>query len=106
MSERELVGTVAVDSGQIAIVDPSHILEMEDFLKVSSMGQIAGNDYTKKFNICYLDSPSSTSAQTYKIQWHQWNSSYTIYLNRTGSDADNASEGTTMATNVAQEISA
>ena len=37
MSERELVGTVAVDSGQIAIVDPSHILEMEDFLKVSTV---------------------------------------------------------------------
>ena len=36
MSERKLVGTVAVDSGQIAIVDPSHILEMEDFLKVST----------------------------------------------------------------------
>ena len=36
MSERNLVGMVAVDSGQIAIVDPSHILEMEDFLKVST----------------------------------------------------------------------
>jgi hypothetical protein len=36
MSERKLVGTVAVDSGQIAIVDPSHILEMEDFLKIST----------------------------------------------------------------------
>jgi len=36
MSERKLVRTVAVDSGQIAIVDPSHILEMEDFLKVST----------------------------------------------------------------------
>ena len=36
MSERELVGEVMVDSGQIAIVDPSHILEMEDFLKVST----------------------------------------------------------------------
>ena len=36
MSERELVGEVIVDSGQIAIVDPSHILEMEDFLKVST----------------------------------------------------------------------
>ena len=28
MSERKLVGTIAVDSGQIAIVDPSHILEI------------------------------------------------------------------------------
>mgnify|MGYP001224995492 FL=1 len=37
MGERKLVGTVAVDSGQIAIVDPSHILEMEDFLKVSTV---------------------------------------------------------------------
>ena len=36
MSERNLVGMVAVDSGEIAIVDPSHILEMEDFLKVST----------------------------------------------------------------------
>ena len=34
MSERKLVGTVAVDSGEIAIVDPSLILMMEDFLKV------------------------------------------------------------------------
>ena len=35
MSKRELVGSVKVDSGEIAIVDPSHILQMEDFLKVS-----------------------------------------------------------------------
>ena len=39
MSERELVGTVAVDSGQIAIVDPSHIelaLERGDLLTYST----------------------------------------------------------------------
>ena len=36
MRERELVGTVQVDSGEIAIVDPSLILQMEDFLKVST----------------------------------------------------------------------
>jgi len=36
MSERKLVGTVQVDSGEIAIVDPSLILQMEDFLKVST----------------------------------------------------------------------
>lgn len=34
MSERKLVGAVAVDSGEIAIVDPSLILMMEDFLRV------------------------------------------------------------------------
>ena len=36
MSERKLVGTVQVDSGEIAIVDPSLILQMEDFLKIST----------------------------------------------------------------------
>ena len=39
MRERELLGTVAVDSGEIAIVDPSHIelaLEREDLLTIST----------------------------------------------------------------------
>ena len=36
MNERKLVGTVQVDSGEIAIVDPSLILQMEDFLKIST----------------------------------------------------------------------
>ena len=36
MSERKLVGTVQIDSGEIAIVDPSLILQTEDFLKIST----------------------------------------------------------------------
>ena len=36
MSERELVGTVQIDSGEMAIVDPSLILQMEDFLIIST----------------------------------------------------------------------
>jgi len=32
MSERKLVGKVKVDSGEIAVVDPSFILQMEDLL--------------------------------------------------------------------------
>ena len=36
MSERKLVGAVQVDSGDIAIVDPSLILQMENFLNVST----------------------------------------------------------------------
>ena len=39
MSERELVGEVMVDSGQIAIVDPSHIelaLERKELLAIST----------------------------------------------------------------------
>jgi hypothetical protein len=36
MSERKLAGTVQIDSGEVAIVDPSLILQMEDFLKIST----------------------------------------------------------------------
>ena len=36
MRERKLAGTVQVDSDEIAIVDPSLILQMEDFLKIST----------------------------------------------------------------------
>ena len=36
MSERKLVGTVQIDSGEMAIVDPSLILQMEDFLIIST----------------------------------------------------------------------
>ena len=36
MGEKKIVGTVLVDSGEIAIVDPSLILQMEDFLQVST----------------------------------------------------------------------
>jgi len=32
MSEKKLVGNVQVDSGEIAVVDPSLILQMEDLL--------------------------------------------------------------------------
>ena len=32
MSEKKLVGKVQVDSGEIAVVDPSLILQMEDLL--------------------------------------------------------------------------
>ena len=36
MSERKLVGKVQVDSGEIAVVDPSLILQMEDLLIIST----------------------------------------------------------------------
>ena len=36
MSKKKLIGTVQIDSGEIAIVDPSLILQMEDFLIIST----------------------------------------------------------------------
>ena len=44
--------------------------------------------------INFLDSPSTTSATTYKCQMSTSNSSYTSYFNRWGENTDNASVST------------
>jgi len=50
----------------------------------------------------YLDSPSTTSATTYKLQWRD--ESGTIYLNRSAADADNAAGGRGVSTITAMEV--
>ena len=54
--------------------------------------------------IVYLDSPSSTSSLTYKIMYMSSNGSYTAYLNRSESDADNSNYGVGVSTITAMEI--
>tara|TARA_Y100000004_G_scaffold182423_1_gene229160 strand:- start:454 stop:966 length:513 start_codon:yes stop_codon:yes gene_type:complete len=39
-------------------------------------------------NAVFLDSPSSTSAQTYKVQFETHNGANEVYINRSGSDID------------------
>jgi hypothetical protein len=54
--------------------------------------------------INYLDSPNTTSAVTYKIQW-MCEASATIYVNRSQNDTDNQSFGSrTISTLIAQEF--
>ena len=50
------------------------------------------------------DSPSSISAQTYKIQY--WNTNGTTHVNRSSTDGDNTSYGRTVSSISAMEISA
>ena len=56
--------------------------------------------------IIYLDSPSSTSALTYKLMWAQGvpGSSHTSYINRTLTDADNAGYARSASTITVMEI--
>lgn len=56
--------------------------------------------------IIYLDSPSSTSAITYKLMWAQGapSSSYVSYLNRTHQDVDSAGYGRSASTITVMEI--
>jgi len=51
----------------------------------------------------FLDSPSTTSATTYKIQWME-TSGTTMYLNRSGDDVDNEHYGRFASTITAMEI--
>ena len=52
----------------------------------------------------FLDSPSTTSAVTYKIQLHTGDSS-TMYVNRTGEDANESNEKRGVSTITAMEVS-
>ena len=54
----------------------------------------------------YLDSPSTTSATTYKVQWRVQNSGTNIYLNRSASDSDNESHPRGSSTITVMEIGA
>jgi hypothetical protein len=56
--------------------------------------------------IVFLDSPSSTSAVTYKLQMRGGSNASAVYINRTGSDRDTADyEWRTPSTMVLMEIS-
>lgn len=54
--------------------------------------------------IVYLDSPSSTSSLTYKVMYKSSNGSYTVFVNRSEVDADNANYGVGASTITAMEI--
>jgi len=55
-------------------------------------------------SINFLDTPSSTSALTYKIQGYQTEGTGTHYINRSPSDTDNAEYQRTVSTITAFEI--
>jgi hypothetical protein len=52
----------------------------------------------------YLDSPSTTSATTYKIQAENMDPGGTVYINRSGTDTDSAIFGRTASTITVMEV--
>lgn len=53
----------------------------------------------------FLDSPDTTSATTYKLQWAvPWSASYYWYINRGNSDDTNSYSGRTLSTITVMEI--
>ena len=54
----------------------------------------------------FQDSPNTTSAVTYKLQYRVDNNSYTGYINRTGQDTDNINFPRTASSIIAMEVAA
>ena len=52
----------------------------------------------------FQDSPNTTSAVTYKLQYRVDNNSYTGYINRTGQDTDNINFPRTASSIIAMEV--
>jgi len=72
----------------------------------ASMGtrDMGGNDFQNMWHTQYLDSPSSTSAVTYKIQWRTRSS--TMYCGRSVTWSDNSAYHTSISQITVMEIGA
>ena len=69
-----------------------------------SLGPIRNTSQAENFSIQYLDSPSSTSALTYKIQMQNQQGSVTSYINRSGADVDNTTFSRNTSTITVMEV--
>ena len=86
----------STEIGQGASAD-SHNVFMQNFDGVNSVFHQAGH--------MFVDSPSSTSAITYKMQWALTGSGETWYMNRRGSDNYARTSSTFLLTEIAgQEL--
>ena len=88
-------GSTAIGVGDAA---GSRIQGTSNFRKTATPSQ---DTYTNEF----LDSPSSTSALTYKLQVYNNTSGY-IYINSSSNDSDSANQTRAISTLTAMEISA
>ena len=66
----------------------------DGFVSGAGGGMSANNRRIDTGNLSFLDSPSTTSATTYKVQGVAGNTSDTFYVNRWGLNADQASVST------------
>jgi len=68
------------------------------------LGTACSSVFPLTFN--YLDSPSTTSATTYKIQFARLDGAGTVYVNRSFADTDNGTFGRSTSTITVIEVSA
>lgn len=72
---------------------------------LTSSGGIVQTDRGTSQTFTFVDTPATTSATTYKLQIYV-NSGLTVYVNRSGTDADTTTYTRTASTIIAMEIAA
>lgn len=70
---------------------------------IGSLQGITNNNGTQAYPFFFEDSPATTSATTYKIQFFI-NASGTLYVNRSTNDTDSDNNGRAISTIIAQEV--
>jgi len=81
MKTRLMRGSTAIHIGDAASSRPRATTENTGTYSTNN------NDNSFPVNIIFLDSPSTTSAVTYKVQYASYGS-FVVYINRSGSDRD------------------
>ena len=94
-----LIAKILVGSTDLLVGDSAGSRPRANFQNITY--NIEGSVYNNVFN--YLHSPSSTSAQTYKVQVVS-PAGYTGAINSTGTDNDNAYYSRTSSTMIAMEV--
>lgn len=75
--------------------------------RVTSVGRDSAGTIASTANFVFLDSPATTSSQTYSIRLrHGSGATQTVYVNRSETDTDSAVAGRTISTITLMEVSA
>jgi len=79
---------IGVSSSGVARVDTIRLLrDSTAIVDPANLFRITANSVMYNASTNFLDSPSTTSATTYKLQWLSESGAATVYLNRRGNDS-------------------
>ena len=85
-----------------------HVGDSDSASRVEATASWSAINSTTQVNVpmIFLDSPSTTSETTYKVQFATQNSSHTLYLNRSSADSDDVGQGRSAPSITVMEIGA
>ena len=105
----QAAGTTATSAAQLQLMRGSTQISPADTAgsRATGLGQIEIGAPSNAFvPLNYLDSPSTTSATTYKVQIRTNVAATTVYVNRTATDTDSAVYSRAVSTITVMEVAA